>query len=276
MAKQKTKNKLKTAKRTGRITLLQAVPAKKKSGGENRRGSVWIWIAIGILLTVLLAAAAALYYVWNHYKVTTIYVEGNLHYNNDEIIDMVMQGPLDHNSLYLSFQYKDKSIEDIPFIQKMDVQVVSPTTIRITVYEKALAGYVEYLGRYMYFDKDGIIVETSQVKTAGIPMVTGLKFDHVVLHEQLPVENERIFEGILDITQILSKYSLQADRIYFDPSYDMTLYFENIKVKIGNADMIDEKLMKLQYILPELEGKSGVLRMESYTSDSKNVTFELD
>lgn len=276
MAKQKTKNKIKTAKRTGRFTLLRAVPAKKKSSGENRRGSVWIWIAIGILLTVLLVAAAALYYVWNHYKVTTIYVEGNLHYNNDEIIDMVIQGPLDHNSLYLSFQYKDKSIEDIPFIQKMDVQVVSPTTIRITVYEKALAGYVEYLGRYMYFDKDGIIVETSQVKTAGIPMVTGLRFDHVVLHEQLPVENEQIFEGILDITQILSKYSLQADRIYFDPSYDMTLYFADIKVKIGNADMIDEKLMKLQYILPELEGKSGVLRMESYTSDSKNVTFELD
>ena len=31
---------------------------------------------------------------------------------------------------------------------------------------------IEYLGRYMYFDKDGIIVETSDKKTAGIPQIT--------------------------------------------------------------------------------------------------------
>ena len=42
----------------------------------------------------------------------------------------------------------------VPFVEKMDVSVVDPHTIKIEVYEKALAGYVEYLGHYMYFDKD--------------------------------------------------------------------------------------------------------------------------
>lgn len=250
--------------------------AWKKGGEEKRKGGVLPWVLTGLFAALFLAAVIGVYYVWSHYTVTTIYVEGNLHYTNDEIIGMVMEGPLDRNSLYLSFRYRDKSIEDIPFIQKMDVQVVSPTTVRIVVYEKALAGYVEYLGRYMYFDKDGIVVETSEIKTKGIPMVTGLEFDHVILHEKLPVENDQIFEGILDITQMLTKYHLAADRIYFDKSYAMTLYFEEVKVKIGSSDMIDEKIMKLQYILPDLEGKKGTLRMESYTQDSRNITFELD
>ena len=34
--------------------------------------------------------------------------------------------------------------------------------------------------------------------------------------------------------------------------------------------------MELQYILPELTGKSGTLRMENYTEETKTITFEPD
>ena len=64
----------------------------------------------------------------------------------------------------------------------MDVNILTPNTIRISVYEKALAGYVEYLGRYMYFDRDGTVVESSSERTRGIPQVTGLRFDYVVVN----------------------------------------------------------------------------------------------
>ena len=56
----------------------------------------------------------------------------------------------------------------------------------------------------MYFDKDGIVVETSEQRTPGIPQVAGLQFGYVVMNEKLPVENEEVFEDILDITQLLS------------------------------------------------------------------------
>ena len=108
-----------------------------------------------------------------NYTVTTVYVEGNVHYTNEEIIERVMEGRYGDNSLLLSMKYKDKSIVGVPFVEKMDVSVLDPHTIKIEVYEKAIAGYVEYLERYMYFDKDGIVVESSQEKTAGVPLVTG-------------------------------------------------------------------------------------------------------
>ena len=92
----------------------------------------------------------------------------------------------------------------------MNVSILAPDTIKITVYEKALAGYVKYLDTYMYFDKDGYVVESSGIRTQGVPQITGLTFNHIVLGEQLPVENPEVFAGIMDMTKLLNKYQLTA------------------------------------------------------------------
>ena len=232
---------------------------------------------MSVSLAAFLAALIGGYaYIIRNYKVTTVYVEGNVHYTNEEIMEMVMGGRYGDNSLFLSLKYRDKGIDDIPFIQTMDVSIEASDTIRIIVYEKALAGYVAYLGQYVYFDKDGIVVEASSEKTAGIPQVTGLRFDHVILHERLPVENPDIFNEVLNITQQLEKYSMSADRIYFDPEYKVTLLFGEARVALGDSEYIDEKIMKLQYILPGLVDKKGILDMREYSEDTKSYSFEQD
>ena len=154
--------------------------------------------------------------------------------------------------------------------------MLDPHTIKIEVYEKALAGYVEYLEKCMYFDKDGIVTEISEERTEGVPQVTGLSFDHVLLHEPLPVEDAGIFRSILNITQLVNKYNLSVDRIYFGKEGNLVLYFDDVKAALGTGDNLDEKIMRLQYMLPNLEGKSGTLRMENYTEETKNTSFEPD
>lgn len=234
-------------------------------------------IIIGLTAAAIVCVLAGIYrYIITAYKVTTVYVDGNVHYTNEEVMEMVMGGRYGNNSLYLAAKYKDKGIEGVPFVEKMDVNILSPDTIRISVYEKALAGYVEYLGRYMYFDRDGIVVESSEERTSGIPQVTGLKFDYVVLNDYLPVENDEIFKRILDITQLLNKYELMADKIFFDSTYELTLFFDGIRVTLGSDSNIDQKIIHLKNILPNLEGKKGTLRMENYTEDTKNITFLKD
>jgi len=229
-----------------------------------------------ILCLLLMLFVSGYIYIVENYTVTTVYVEGNIHYTNEEIIAMVMDGRYGNNSIFLSLKYRDKGIDDIPFIQTMDVSVEARDTIRIKVYEKAVAGYIAYLGRYIYFDKDGIVVETAEERTPGIPQVTGLSFSHVILHEPLPVENQAVFEDILNITQLLEKYSLPVDKIYFSPDYEVTLIFGDARVAMGSCDDIDEKIMGLQYMLPSLEGKSGTLDLREYTEDTKMISFEPD
>jgi cell division protein FtsQ len=187
-----------------------------------------------------------------------------------------MDGVFGHNSLYLAMKYKNRSVENIPFLDAMDVTVLAPDTIKITVYEKALAGYVKYMNTYVYFDKDGYVVESSSIRTAGIPQVTGLSFDYVVLGQPLPVKEEYkdVFGTILELTKLLNKYELSADRIYFHSDSEITLYFGDAKVALGSeTDKLEDKIMCLPNMLPNLQGLSGTLQMETY-NDKGEYTFK--
>lgn len=232
--------------------------------------------SLGIAVCVIAVVLGVLYFLLNHFTVKNIEVEGNVHYSDEEIQEMVLGGRMGRNSLFLSLKYHHRQIEDIPFVETMDVKIVSSDTVKITVYEKAMAGYVEYMGQYFYFDKDGTVVESSTVKTLGIPQIKGLSFSHIVLLEKLPVEDDKIFHHILDISQLLEKYGISVQQIYFDKNYKITLYYNDAKIKLGDTDYIDEKIMKLKQILPNIEDKKGILQMENYTPDSTNITFELE
>ena len=75
-----------------------------------------LYVIAIILLVLLIAGGIAYKYINDNYTVTNIYVTGNTHYTNDEIIDMVLDDKPSHNSLFLSLKYRDKSIENIHFI----------------------------------------------------------------------------------------------------------------------------------------------------------------
>ena len=78
------------------------------------------------------------------------------------------------------------------------------------------------------------------------------------------------------MTQLLEKYEICADKIYFDPDMNVTLYFGNAKVRLGNDSHIDEKIMQLSVMVSAIEGKSGVLDMSDFSENTKTLTFEPD
>ena len=60
--------------------------------------------------------------------------------------------------------------------------------------------------------------------------------------------------------------------------YDNETFFEGykgIRDNKVNANNLFE-IPALFSMLPDLEGKSGIIHLESYTEDTKNVTFEPD
>lgn len=241
---------------------------------RNRNNRLLIkWIVIGIVIAACLGVS---YYYLDTYTVSTVHVEGNIHYTDEEIKDMVMEGVLGNNSLYLSAKYKDKGVENIPFVDVMDVEILAPDTIKIVVYEKALAGYIEFLDTYIYFDRDGYVVESSSVKTVGVPQIAGLSFDYAVLGEKLPVADEEVFESIMTITKLLGKYELISDKIYFRGGKEIVLFFGDIKVALGKATSLEDKIMAIPTFLKELEGKKGTLRLENYSEEEKMTVFEAE
>ena len=68
------------------------------------------------------------------------------------------------------------------------------------------------------------------------------------------------------------KNELKPHRIVWEDE-GMSLYYNDIRVKLGKSNFGD-KLMELPPILEKLEGKSGILQMEHYSSDSKTISFK--
>ncbi|MBQ8038956.1 MAG: FtsQ-type POTRA domain-containing protein [Lachnospiraceae bacterium] len=247
-------------------------PKKKKPKKTYEK----VLISLAVICILVSALFLTVLCLLKIYKVKTVYVNGNVHYSSSEIRDMIMVGDLGDNSIYLSLKYKNKTIEDVPFISAMNVEIVSPDTIKITVYEKSLAGCVEHLGQYVYFDRDGMVVECSQNMTEGVPVVSGLSFDSVVLYEPLPVSDEDIFEVILTIAQLYDKYEMEAEHIRFIAGGNIVVHTGDIKAAMGKGENLDDKVMTLASLMPDLAGQSGTVKLENYTKDSKNVIFKPD
>ena len=242
------------------------------------------------------------------FHVEEVEVVGNTRYTTEDVQAEVLKGPFASNAFLMSAFRKKIQTEKMPFVSSIEVEMVSSHKLRLHVNEKQVIGYVRYLDCNMYFDKDGVVVEsevapevsdivqaedvdsdvvepeeirdenetTYNAAVTDIPFVTGLKFGQVVMDEKLPVENGGVFNTVLGIARIVDKYEIQPDRVEFDDDYHITLYYGTVKVTLGPDTLLEEKITKAAAILPKLSGKSGVLHLEDYTKDTVNIIFTED
>jgi cell division protein FtsQ len=222
-------------------------------------------VLISVLLLLLIVTASV--------RITEVTVTGNKWYTGDQVEELIFPTALSKNSAYCFLNGLMKKKQTIPFIEDYKITFVNPTKVEVIVYEKSIIGYVSYMSSYMYFDKDGIIVESSGKKLDGIPMVTGLKFGQIVLYKPVPVENGKIFSNILNLTQALSTHGIGVDLIRYDSSGNATLVIGAINVQLGNSTEMNGKISELSDILPKLAGRKGTLDLENYSPSSENPLY---
>lgn len=201
-------------------------------------------------------------------KITNITVTGNQKYSAKQIEALLFDSRWSKNSLYSYYQSQFQPHKQIPFIEDYEIVFQSPVSVEVIVYEKSVVGYVSYMSSYMYFDKDGIIVESSSSKLEGVPLVTGLEFGQIVLNRPLPVENQQIFERVMNLTQLLSVVEIQTDRIHYDTHGNVTLTIGRIEVYLGDHQEMNGKISRLADILPELAGLEGTLYLDTYDENN--------
>ena len=225
---------------------------------------------ISTIVAALIAACAAVYFGFRTDKITYV---GNSHYSNEEMTNRIFGNDTPNTVLYTLFGNKKKTI---PFIQKYDVEIQWPRGMYITVYEKAVIGYIRYMGCNMYFDKDGIVVESSTEIFEKVPEIIGLKFNSIVLDSKLEVGDDEVFRHILDLTQSFDKYNLDVSKVYFDSSDNVILYIDEVKVYLGKSDDYTDKLFELKQMKTKFAGLKGSLYMQDYTKDSSSIIFKKD
>lgn len=231
-------------------------------------------IVLKVLLVLIVIAVIAAAIINSCYKLKKINVSGTDHYTDQQMEDIVSGGKKYSNTLLFILNNKMNPPGDVTFIDKIDVSYVNRNTVSITVYEKAMAGCIEYNGKYAYFDGDGIVLEISDKKLDDVPCIEGLTSDNVEQGKKLSVGDNSFFQEILTMTQLIYKNDIQIDKITYDNKQNLILHKDGIKIKIGNADNLESKFMNLENILSTLKGKKGTLDMSTYSASDGNVIFK--
>lgn len=232
-----------------------------------------IWKFLGILIGVCLLLLILLVVFSGSSQLTEITVEGNEYYTEQEIIDKVVTKPTDRFTLLFYLRCRYQELPRIPFVEKISVEMTDNHSASITVYEKIITGCVKIMGSYLYFDKDGIVVESSPERREEIPIVTGLSYDKIVLYQTLKVQKEEMFTTILNLTRLIKQNELDVDEIHFNSALEVDLICESIRVRLGKKEMYDEPVSALVTILPkamELDRKM-TLDMRDYTPGQRII-----
>ena len=206
-------------------------------------------------------------------RVNKISILGNQQYSEEELKKQIFSEDLDYNSAYAFAKDKLRPHKTLPFMERYELHWKSPLSLELIVYEKNMVGYVEYMSSNLYFDGDGIVVESTKKKLPGIPKITGLKFSKVSLYKTLPVEDKAVFQDILNLSSALKVENLDCDHIDYGTMSNATLYIGEIKVLLGNNEDMEQKLASLKDILPALSGRKGTLDLSKYRGRKEKESY---
>lgn len=242
----------------------------KSKKRRHRRFRLSVFFII-LLLLILLALLA--------YRGCTLEkaeVEGTKLYPEETIRQWVLNDDYSWNTLYVYLKYKFKEAEEMPFLQEPVVTMKSPHILHIQVKEKDILGYlyIPAVGQNAYFDKDGIVVETSSEKKEEIMEVTGLECKKAKLHEKIPMKDKSMLKSMLELTKGLKSYKMLPDAVHYDEFSNIVLKYDQVSVNFGTTRDMKAKLETLSVIFPEVKGMSGTIHMENWSEDNTDVPFE--
>lgn len=241
-----------------------SVNQKKRRGRKRKK--------VLIIFAIIAAVAGTLFGVtYKVFEADSIEFVGSTHYSDEELKKYIFGGDYVNLLYFKLFGQKDTQI---PFIQKYDVETDWPDKLYVTVYEKAIVGYVRYMGCNMYFDKDGIVVESSTDLYENVPEIDGLNFNSIVINTKLDAGNSEIYNTILELTQSFDKYDINVDKVYFDSSYNITLYMGDVKVSLGSSKDFTDRLFELKQLSAKFGTLKGTLYLDDYNGDESSIIFK--
>lgn len=236
---------------------------------DEEKSVVSVLLRISISLVLLLIVLSVFH---AKCQLTSVTITNNtLSYSDEEIEELVFTSALDKYAVLFRIRWFLNPKESIPFVEKIDAELTDRNSIVLTVYEKRIIGCVQVMGQYFYFDRDGLVVESTLRRIEGVPLVTGLEFDSIVLHKNLKVQKTSMYNVILNLTRLVELYGIDVTKIVFLYDNSVVLQCGETEVRLGKKESYDLPLSALNEILDKLDEKNMVLYMENYNESNKDV-----
>lgn len=206
------------------------------------------------------------------FSVRAIEVTGNKYIDDNTIINWASADKASGNSLVYLAKDKLGKIHRPQYVQDIKIGLKNPWTLKLTIKEKKIVAYAASGSENVYFDKDGMVVLKKKDIIENVSCIEGLDIKKADLYKKLEVSGKNTFKNIRSVTESLSDNELVPDRIVCADS-DISLYFGNICVQLGNSGYTD-KIGQISQVLKYLEGQEGILHLEHYGQGTSVISFE--
>ncbi len=226
------------------------------------------------ILIGIVSIAVAVFLCYFIFHLDTVKVDGTEYYTDEEIRNAVFVRDFSDNEIMFFIYEKLFGINTLPFVEEIEAEYHNPRSMTLHVYDKKISGCINYLGQYVYFDKDGIVLQTIPEQIEGIPVVTGINFGNFTVGQPFQVADDSVFDSIMNVSQQISHYSIPVEEIKVSDGA-IRLVIASLKVDLGKKKRYDDALADLAGVIEKAQEENiklkGTINMENYQSGDRIV-----
>ena len=265
-------NNLKSGKRKKPHDKVRRIRYEEQEQIRKRKKFNWFrFFKVVLILAIVITTVLFLFYT------RKIEMKG-LNMTTDKQMNEFISGDIGNkNTLYSYFKMNYFDCDLPPAVESVKVSLKRPWHMVLDVKEKNIEAYVNYKNKYLCFDSDGTAIYISPYPLEECTYIEGMKIDEksVKLGKILPVDDEDVFEKIVDISRITEKYNLNPDRIVCEKG-SINLYFGPVEVMLGKGNY-EIRIAQLPPILEEMQenysDETGTLHLENFNNSDNSVRF---
>jgi len=204
------------------------------------------FVAVAVLLSPL-------------FEIRQIEIIGNNTVCADDILGH-MQLQTGQNMLAFSASAVRAQINQLPFVQQVDVVREFPDKVVITVAERTPVANIRvaHSATYLLIDDAGMVLESASEPAPALPVAIGIDFASFAVGEYLDVEDNLVFRDMLRLYRLFTRYSFFPEIVDMSNPADIMFHTEYLNIFFGSMSDMDRKIQYISAIkeqfVPETRG----------------------
>ena len=265
-------NQKKLQENKKKISKKQAQILKKKK--KIKRIVKWTTLFLIILGGIIFALVSPIF------NIKDIEVYNNQQISIETIISL-SQLKIDQNIFKFSVNKVKNEIKTNPYIENVQIKRKIPNKIEITVEEREKKYNEQFLNGFAYINNQGYILEISEQKEEGIPVIQGIstEIEQIVEGNRLNTEDLEKLETVIQIMNICKNYELDSkiSSIDITSKTNYIIYMEEEKksIYLGDDSNLSNKMLYVPAILAENQGKQGTIYLNGDINNNFKPRFKL-
>ncbi len=234
---------------------------------NNRKGLIKLCLCLGIIVTSILFVMVLP--IWHidiiEFSTTN---SAQVPYYNQRDIEIIMGISDSTHILEITQDKIDKAKKQLPFLEELKIEKIFPNQAIIIVTERIPVAYLNFTGRYLLINKEGIVLDEQQERYLALPVIEGIKVENFVLGENIAILDDEKMLVMEIILKELEKYDMIEDIATINISNldEIHLYIKKLDVIMGNIDDFGRKIAWLSNIYEDYT--IGILDLSNIVSGS--------